>query len=692
MFRLKSLFAVLTLTASAGLATAQTAYLNPVCDPASGSYKISTNPALGQPATKTVIAGSSAMWVTMALGAYNQSHGIPGAIGRTHHYVSVAQTLSTDPTFSVVDTRPKAFGAANPSIVDNGQAWVVWDERTTFVSGQGTVCAPNVWVYLNTDSVVGNRVLFASIGGGGFGAYIETANGVPAQGGGGITGTLWGTTAPASPTDNALPAQIAGLFTSANEGVANAPNLVTVGATDIRPEDAFWATTRANSVLGPLPTSATNDGRDGLGYVSVAATGPNSTTSGAAPANCTGPLPGGTPVATLADLVGQKIQGQEVNSAGSKGSFNVVAFNITGLDPFTCVTLPATHVIPVGAAPIMFIHSNNGGTLNGLSNATQVQLGTAFSGGNHNASLFGLPANDFVIFLREALSGTYNTTEASVMRHPSSLSKYRFSMETGVDPNGGDNPLNGNGNRFRAIGTGREVTAVKNAAANHVVDGIGFTFFSYGNVSSIADSANYSYIMLEGVDPIFHNYVGGTNGITDPGQPATAGMIPGVADLPATCAGGAGHVPCDEHNIWAADHSYNTVGVTTTLFDSFSFPNLRNGSYKAWSVVRLIAAGAFANATALVNASNTYAVTSTPDYVPFNVVKNGATVTDPGLQVLRAHYGCTQATCGLNFLGTAVNPPFNSPERGRDAGGLILPKSDIKVNFTQDGIGFVLFQ
>jgi hypothetical protein len=350
-------------------------------------------------------------------------------------------------------------------------------------------------------------------------------------------------------------------------------------------------------------------------------------------------------------------------------------------------------VIGVGATPIIFIHSSSGALAN-LTDASEQQLETVFSGGGPDASSFGLPAGPIAVFLREPLSGTYNTTEQTVMRHPSFLTIYGSSMETGVNP-AADNPLNGNGGRFRAIGTGREVNAVKNAIANHAMDGIGFTFFSYGNVSSIADNAAYSYITLNGVEPIWHNHVGGTGGITDPGQPAVTGELPGVADLPATCAGGAGHVPCDEHNIWAADTSYNTVGVTTTLYPSFSFPNIRNGSYPAWSLVRLVAAGATTNATTLVNASQIYAVQATPDYVPLNLVKSGIIVVDPGLQVLRAHYGCIQVTCGLNFLGTAVNPPFNSPERGRDAGGSILPKGDIRVNLTQDAKGsggFVFFQ
>jgi len=695
MFRLKTLFAALLLVASTGLATAQTPYAKPVCDPANAAYKTSTA-AAGLPVVKTVIAGSSAMWVTLALGAYNQGNGVVGAQKNTHHYIS-------NGNFNLVDTRPKAFSAANPSVNDSGKVWIVWDERTAFVSGTGTVCAPDVWIYMNTDSVVGNRAVFASIGtgspAGNFGAYIEAPAIVPGKGGSGIAAKLWSPTV-ANQTDNDLPDQIAGIFTSANEGVLNAPNLVNVGATDIRPEDAFFAITRANSALG-----GGADSRDGLGYVSAAATGVNKTTPGAAPANCTGVVDAGHPAgqgSTLDDLHGNAILGHELDKAlpgGTPSSFNVMAFNITGQDPFTCANLPAFKVIPVGASPIVFIHSNAGGQLANLKDATQQQLGKVFSGGGADASSFGLPAGPIAVFVREALSGTFNTVESTVMRHPSINSKYRNSMETGVDPTAGDNPLNGNGGRFRAIGTGREVAAVLNSppafnavtGLGHGMDGIGFTFFSYGNVASIADNAGYSYITLNGIDPMWHNYVPGTAGINDPGQNPNPGRLPAVANLPGGCAGGASAVPCDESLIWAADTSYNTVGVTTTTFPSYSFPNLRNGAYPAWSVIRLVAAGAFNNANILVNTSQIYAVQATPDYVPFNTVKVGTTVVDPGLQVLRAHYGCTVPTCGLNILGNP-NPALNNPERGRDAGGVILPKGDLKINLTQDAVGFVYFQ
>jgi hypothetical protein len=346
-------------------------------------------------------------------------------------------------------------------------------------------------------------------------------------------------------------------------------------------------------------------------------------------------------------------------------------------------------VLPVGAAPIIFIHSNSGGQLARLTNATAAQLGTVFSGASHNANVFGLPAANFVTFLREPLSGAYNTAEMTVMRYPSALSGYRNSMETGIDPSV-DNPLNGNGGRYRAIGTSREVNGVKMATAQFGADGIGFTFFSYGNVAAIANSPNYSYITVNGIDPTWHNYVPGTNGISDPGQPATAGQLPG--DTPCGTLAALTAFPCNESSLWKSDTSYITVGLTTTAYPSYSFPNLRNGSYPAWSMLRLIAAGAYLNATMLVTAANVYAVNATPDYVPFAPVKSGATVLDPGLHILRSHYGCTAVTCGVNAVTNHINAASNFPEKGRDAGGMILPIGDLRVNLTQDEFGFVYFQ
>ncbi len=188
------------------------------------------------------------------------------------------------------------------------------------------------------------------------------------------------------------------------------------------------------------------------------------------------------------------------------------------------------------------------------------------------------------------------------------------------------------------------MNSVQNSVTNHGTDGIGYTFFSYGNVSGIANSASYGYLTLNGIDGIFHKY--GTT--IDPGQPSIAGALPGSANLPATCAGGAGSFPCAEGKIWSGN---------------LSFPNLRNGSYRAWSLLRIVSNGtALASANLLVTGAQSYAVNTVPDFVPALKVTGG----DPGLALLRSHY--TQA-------GVAPVNIATTGDKGGDAGGCILTSS-----------------
>jgi hypothetical protein len=165
-------------------------------------------------------------------------------------------------------------------------------------------------------------------------------------------------------------------------------------------------------------------------------------------------------------------------------------------------------------------------------------------------------SGDIQVYLREPLSGTMNTTEYTVFRYPDfSGSRETAGLACGTG-----------GGRYHSIGTGEEVKFVKNSNTNFSTDGIGDTFFSYGNVSSIADSANYGYLTLNGVDGIFHKRGSGI----DSGQPA-GGQLPGAADLRAgPCPSG---FPCQENNIWSGH---------------LSFPNLRSGQYRSWSVLRLV--------------------------------------------------------------------------------------------------------
>jgi hypothetical protein len=552
MTRMKTIFAVLLLIAIASVvpqAHAQTA--------------------------EVILAGSSAMWQSMALAAYKSGSCVSGGTAPCFHY--------TASNFNLSDGRPTTKGGS--TAVDLGNVWIVWDSSST----------PKVWAFIKVDSGVGDRCYFAQPH-----CNINISS-FPAPANLITPNTLWGDNS----ADSTPPSSVSALFTSGSL-------LVNTAATDIRPEDALFATCRANSKLG-----GGVDGLAGLGY------GANNT--------------GACPVfgAALANL-----EGSDILSAypGSTSTAHILAFAISGKDPFTGTAIPAATTVSVGATPVVFITQRTG-ALKTVTNATDTELHEVFGGSDCNASAFGVSAANIDVYLREPLSGTMNTTEYSVFRYPAISG---VSQETGVNA---VNPLASNctsgGKRFRAIGTGEEVKSVLNSGTNNGNDGIGYTFFSYGNVSTIADSASYGYLTLNGIDPIFHRY-GST---VDPGQPSIAGALPSNTTLPTSCAG---NFPCAENKIWSGN---------------LSFPNLRNGSYRAWSTLRIVSNGTpLAAANLLVTGAQTYVVTTVPDFVPAQKV----TTADPGLALLRSHY--TQE--GV--------PPVNiatTGDRGGDAGGCILTSS-----------------
>src|SRR5208282_4380749 len=105
-----------------------------------------------------------------------------------------------------------------------------------------------------------------------------------------------------------------------------------------------------------------------------------------------------------------------------------------------------------------------------------------------------------------------------------------------------------------------------------------------------------------------------------------------------------------------------------------SFPNLRNGTYSAWSIVRLVSNGtALTNAKNLVKASQGFVVGSVPDYVPATkttvTLSGGSSFTDPGLAIVRSHY---QQYDGAGTLLGATPINCGTGEAGGDMGGQIL--------------------
>jgi hypothetical protein len=218
----------------------------------------------------------------------------------------------------------------------------------------------------------------------------------------------------------------------------------------------------------------------------------------------------------------------------------------------------------------------------------------------------------------------------------------------------------GSGLRWRGIGTSEVVAAIttsnSTSKTTNPTDGIAYTFFSYGNVSSLADSSLYGYIQLNGVDPIFQTY----NSKVDPGQPAAAnGTLPGSVETT---------FPACEKSIWA---------------NGFSFPNVRNGSYRAWSLLHLVFNSTQSTPVKdLIATSNTYVVTSVPDYIPDVAVTAAAGSTcgtaaykDLGLLLVRSHY--EQFDGNGHALGVAPSYPgiatSNTTGGGGDMGGMIIP-------------------
>jgi hypothetical protein len=572
---------------------------------------------------QVVISGSSASWQSLALAAYNAG-ACPTATFKVHppcaHY--------TNSDFNLNDTRPTLHGLGGTTNVDVGPVWAVWDSPTT-----GT---RNVWVFLKVDSVVGDRCFFAKPE-----CNITSPSPFPAAGNL-ISTALWGD----GSSDTTPPADVQALFT-----VTTGP-LVNTSATDIRPEDAEFEGCRVNSVAGNGDGTAFGDGLDGLGYSPGAAGG-----TGNAAGTCA------QFGATLGQLVGKPII---TGLSGSTSQANVLAFNISGHDPFTNSTVTAGTTLDIGADAIVFIHSKTAG-LKDAKAATDAELQDMFSGTDCSGTEIG-GTGDTSVILREPESGTMTATEMSVFRRPTktvpTLGVLGVSQEKGVGAATlAATPCTTGGTRSRGIGTSQEVEEVKNAAGTGT-DAVGYTFFSFGNVSSITGSS-YGYLTLDGNDPIA--ITGNTS-----------------QELPACTA------PCSE-----ADFKGWTTGTKPDLTGD-SFPKLRAGEYTAWSLLHLVTTDA-ANVKDLLTTSYKYVVTSSPDYIPdlatTAVDHSGNTIADPGVKIFHSHYqerngaDKTIGTAPTNGTFTSGgNPEQTATDKGGDAGGCTISTSGITATTDKDFI------
>lgn len=548
----------------------------------------------------------------------------------------------------------------NVAIVNQvGNIWLVWLEN-----GSGAVT--DVWLDVSVDSTVGNRcVLAQETNGSGCQVQITSAAGTA---GDNLTAqNIW----PDNTVDAALDVNVLNAVNTSLSGGQH----VNVGLTDIRPEDAEYATKRLISTTR------------------------NST------------------LTELGDETAVNVGGDVVSNQGTSAFAQPVGFSLPGeKDPFnTHITVPTTFVtFPIGAAPIVFI-ANNGGTafsgatLNLVSGVTpdihatgQVYpLANLFDGSSscdtHNVALGG--NNDgagtpLTIFLREPLSGTMNTTEFSLFRTFDNSSDSQEGNAALVNPltgnpgipmnfaggnTGTGTPCSGAGLRSRAIGTGEVVGATSGGTGNAAYgvlgtpNSLGYIFMGWSNNAKFKAGASFQYLTLDGADPMFAAptaysvCVGGTS----------AGQVCGTAEA---CGGGGvctpggsasqivpycGATVCTS-DMWGA---YTDAHTGYTVPAGVTYPNIRNGVYKAWSMYRWVAlsTGDPYGPSLVSQEAQNYVDGDVADFVPFSACAPGTgssclpgAPTD-GLAVYRSHFSPT----GVTYLCTGdPTKPYNGAATG----------------------------
>jgi hypothetical protein len=587
MTRIRSLFAGLVVTAIAAVVPAANAQTVHVAGVGSSAQFLGTMIGMSQLAANNLVTGKCQYHWTRK--AALEAHDNRDSLGR------------------ILD--------------ENGNVGFVWIADCS--DGTGNTGVTDIWMDGQYDSTLGVRLFSAQqkapTAGPGATLYLVSSL---------LTGddnlvnpsNLW---ADNKADVGALPANVANVFGTAAPGNVH----VNMGLTDIRPEDALAATTRAKAALNTTTWA-------GLGYQ-----GP------------TGQI--GAPIYTA--------------QSGSSSNFTPIGFALSGgNDPINGgVAVPAYTTIPVGAAPIVFAYNNNGTFSSTVANLISGVKGDGTPGGLYKlANLFdgttscdasnpafggtGSSSTTITLFLREPLSGTMNTTEYSLFRTTGNTSD---SQEKGiVNPTRAPyNPLNlacnGNGSRQRRIGTGQVLSAI-----NGTTGGLGYFFFSFANSAtvngSLANQSHFNYLTVDGVDPL------GISGTTN-------------QELP-----------------WC---SATTCPATAWWTGGVSFPTLRNGTYKAWSLYRWTNYNSNTDPlgpTGLAESMQDNIDSTVADFIPFVTSTNS-----DGLEVYRSHF--TQSAKACSYTGTGGAQECNGsqsptetltngnslgggPERGGDEGGVII--------------------
>lgn len=510
---------------------------------------------------------------------------------------TVAQTVSciwtSGKTSNIVARDPRNGSAFD----EKGNIWVAWSPG----DGGGATCASpagnlDAYVYMQLDSVVGDRCYFLVDSGGVSGCQLIFN----------ISGGTGGANKIPGLTDTAIPSAVVTAIQNQRFNWAG---------TDVRPEDAKFATVRMFAPCNTLiPRQFFNQDSyftSGLGYAS------------------------GTPHV-----------GVDVAEDPSVGTavFHVLDFNIFGNDPQnTSQPVPAYQTFSIGAQPIIVAVAPISDTT-GIGGATDINgqtLSLFFQGVlGRTTDMFGPSTTRAVdVYVREPLSGTYNTFEYS---NPNGTQFHGSQDFANCNGSGtvNQNPM-GTGSstgynigvpsisgvtpgRHRAIGTGDMVAAVQ--AATNTNNRMGYFFWGAGNVSGLN---NVKYLKVNGIDPIQDTYVNN------------------------------GGLPGSGYTFGTGDPG---IGAQIT------FSGIQSGDYSIWSILRLVGRPSSA-AIARVQAGLNTIVTTQHDFV-----------TLANLKVWHSHFyingiGMTPAQAATGFTVNSANDlcTGSTAEGGGDAGGSIIP-------------------
>jgi len=492
---------------------------------------------------------------------------------------------------------------------EGGSIWVAWDADPPNV-----VCA-----YLSVDSIVGQR-LFLGQGAAGNATLTVTAAAKSTAGANAVSFVL-------DTATTGLPASVWNVLTDSGAMDQH----FNVALTDIRPEDGQYAYTRAAC------NRANQYDVSCFGY---------------------GPL-GGVGTAILSSYTATSAQ--------------VVAYSISGTDPFTGLTVPSFQTIPIGATPILLFY-NTTNTTDGLgaylpTNITDSTAAMIWSG------QFGLvdqlvgrqtgSTKTLHVVQREPVSGTYNTFEFQMIHTRDSYGG-AWSQEFGFGPTpscagftlgspkytppvepgdlGCANPMDVagamgttyGGRRTRGIGTGELVGAV-NSSNNP--DSIGYAFWGLG---TFGGKTNTKYMTVNGAEPLFANYQ--TNN-----------------GAPPSCSGYFNAAP-----------AFGCTGAFSPI-SNVTFANLTNGSYRVWSTIRAVIYSSYTppatgpSVQTLILGAQDQAHVNVPDFVPTVYCSSGSSGnctggTTTGMPVFRSHYPIS----GTNPNNGVISP---SSEAGGDMAG-----------------------